>query len=145
MENSGIITVRDRRENLVNMQQFRNHEAQQVINPEQIIDNIANGLNFVVNVSGTILNVVTKIIPGKLDDIAVAIAQPAVIGAIEAGRNLCKGLFVNKDAEQIASSFADLAGNVTDISIRDTNLVETLQIHKNESYDIKNEKGGISL
>ena len=145
MENAGIITVQDTRENLMNMQQFRNNQVQQVINPEQIIDDVANGLSFVVNVAGTVLNVATKIIPGKLDDIAVAVAQPAVIGAIEAGRNFFKGVFVNKDAEQISSSFADLAGNVMDISIRDTNLVETLQVRKQARQDLENDRGGVRL
>ncbi len=128
----GVITVKETRSNLTGMQQIRSQEAQKIANAlstEQIIDNVANGITFVVNTVGTVMNVVTKFIPlpGEIDDIAVAIAQPALVGAVEAARNFFKGILVNHDREQIQASITDLAGNVQNITIRDTNLNQMVE------------------
>jgi hypothetical protein len=126
----GIITVKDTRENLNAMQQFRQSEAIKIaksLSTEGVIDTIADGVKTVVTTAGLVLNVVTKFFPGKLDDIAVAVAQPAIVSVIDAGRNLIKGILVNKDQQQIVASITDLSCNAKEITIKDSNLVETLK------------------
>ena len=126
----GIITVKDTRQNLTAMQELRKQEAQRIVsslNGENIIDSIVDGVKTVVTVAGTVLNVVTKFIPGKADDLALILAQPAILNAIEASRGLLKGIFISKDVNQITASLVDVAGNVKDITIKDTNLVETVK------------------
>ena len=126
----GIITVKDTRQNLTAMQEIRKQEAQRIVsslNGENIIDSIVDGVKTVVTVAGTVLNVVTKFIPGKADDLALILAQPAILNAIEASRGLLKGIFISKDVNQITASLVDVAGNVKDITIKDTNLVETVK------------------
>ena len=125
----GIITIKDTRDNLDAMKNYRAEEAKKIANSlstEGIIDTVADTAKTVVTVAGSVLTLATKFFPGKLDDIAVAVAQPAIINVIDAGRNLLKGIFVNKDKEQICASISDLSGNVKNITIKDANLVETI-------------------
>lgn len=135
----GVITVKDTRENLTAMQQYRKFEAEKIaksLNGERIIDAIMDGLKFIVSVAGMVLTVVTKFFPGKADDLAVILAQPAILNAIEAARGALKGIFVSKDNNQINAALVDFSGNVKNISIKDTNLVKTID----KQADIKVEQ-----
>ncbi len=126
----GIITVKDTRENLTAMQQYRKYEAEKIakkLNGEGIIDTIIDGLKFVVTVAGMVLTVVTKFFPGHVDDLAVILAQPAILNAIESARGVLKSVFISKDNGAINAALVDFNGNVKDISIKDTNLVETVK------------------
>lgn len=126
----GIITVKDTRENLNAMQQYRKYEAEKIaksVNGEGIIDAIIDGLKFIVSVAGMVLTVITKFFPGHVDDIAVILAQPAILKAIESARGVLKSVFISKDNGEIRAALVDFSGNVKDISIKDTNLVETIK------------------
>ena len=126
----GIITIKDTRENLTAMQQYRKYEAEKIvksINGEGIIDAIIDGIKTIVTVAGMVLTVITKFFPGHVDDIAVILAQPAILNAIESARGLLKSVFISKDNGMINAALVDLHGNVKDISIKDTNLVDTVK------------------
>lgn len=126
----GIITVKDTRENLNAMQQYRKYEAEKIaksVTGEGIIDTIIDGLKFIVTVAGMVLTVVTKFFPGHADDLAVILAQPAILNAIESARGVLKSVFVSKDNGNISAALVDFAGNVKNITIKDTNLVETVK------------------
>ena len=125
----GIITIKDTRENLNAMQQYRKYEAEKVIksvNGESIIDTIIDGIKTIVSIAGMVLTVITKFFPGHVDDIAVILAQPAILNAIESARGVLKSVFISKDNGQINAALVDLQGNVRDISIKDTNLAKTV-------------------
>ena len=125
----GIITIQDSRENLTAMQQYRKYEAEKIVKSvtgEGIIDAIMDGLKFIVTVAGMVLTVITKFFPGKADDLAVILAQPAILNAIESARNVLKSVFVSRDNGKITAALVDFAGNVKDISIKDTNLANTV-------------------
>ena len=133
----GIITVKDTRENLTAMQQYRKFEAEKIaksLNGEKIIDAIMDGLKFIVSVAGMVLTVITKFFPGKVDDLAVILGQPAILNAIESARGALKGIFVSKDNDQIHAALVDFNGNVKDISIKDTNLAQT--VDKSAKIDV---------
>ena len=137
----GVVTVKDTRANLDAMQIYRQNEAvkiAQALSAEGIIDSVADTAKTVVTVAGSVLTLVTKFFPGKVDDIAHAIAQPAVLSLIEASRNLLKGIFVNKDQEQICASMSDLSGNIQNITIRDTNIVETVRQRRAAKLESEN-------
>lgn len=126
----GIITVKDTRENLNAMQQYRKREAEKIVksvNGEGIIDTIIDGLKFNVNVAGMVLTVVTKFFPGHVDDLAVTLGQPAILNAIESARGVLKSVFVSKDNDEIRAALTDFGSNVKDITIKDRNLVETVK------------------
>ena len=126
----GIITIKDNRENLNAMQQYRKYEAEKIakkITGEGIIDTIIDGLKFIVTVAGMVLTVVTKFFPGHADDLAVILAQPAILNAIESARGVLKSVFISKDNGEIRAALVDFGGNVKDISIKDSNLVETVE------------------
>ena len=126
----GIITIKDTRENLTAMQQYRKYEAEKIaksINGEGIIDAIIDGIKTIVTVAGMVLTVITKFFPGHVDDIAVILAQPAILNAIESARGLLKSVFISKDNGMINAALVDLHGNVKDISIKDSNLVDTVK------------------
>ena len=126
----GIVTIKDTRENLNAMQQYRKYEAEKIVKSvtgEGIIDTIIDGLKFIVTIAGMVLNVVTKFFPGHVDDIAVILAQPAIINAIESARGVLKSVFISKDHGEIKAALVDFGGNVKDITIKDTNLVETVK------------------
>ena len=126
----GIVTVKDTRENLNAMQQYRKYEAEKIakkITGEGIIDTIIDGLKYIVTVAGMVLTVVTKFFPGHADDLAVILAQPAILNAIESARGVLKSVFISKDQGEIRAALVDFSGNVKDISIKDTNLVETVK------------------
>ena len=131
----GIITIKDTRENLNAMQQYRKYEAERIsksVTGEGIIDTIMDSLKFIVTVAGMVLTVITKFFPGHVDDIAVILAQPAILNAIESARGVLKSIFISKDNGQIQAALVDFSGNVKDITIKDTNLVETV---KNKTAD----------
>ncbi len=126
----GIITVKDTRANLTAMQQYRKYEAEKIVKSvtgEGIIDTIIDGLKCIVTVAGMVLTVITKFFPGKADDLAVILAQPAILNAIEAARGVLKSVFISKDNGKISAALVDFAGNVKDITIKDTNLVDTVK------------------
>ena len=126
----GIITVKDTRENLNAMQQYRKYEAEKIVKSvtgEGIIDTIIDGLKFIVTVAGMVLTVITKFFPGHVDDLAVILAQPAILNAIESARGVLKSVFVSKNNGEISAALVDFAGNVKDITIKDTNLVDTVK------------------
>ena len=126
----GIITIQDKRENLNAMQQYRKYEAEKIVksvNGESLIDTIIDGIKTIVSVAGMVLTVITKFFPGKLDDIAVILAQPAILNAIESARGVLKGVFISKDNGKINAALADFNGNVKNITIKDTNLVDTVK------------------
>ena len=126
----GIITIKDSRENLNAMQQYRKYEAEKIaksVNGEGIIDAIIDGLKLIVSVAGMVITVITKFFPGHVDDIAVILAQPAILNAIESARGVLKSVFISKDHGEIKAALVDFSGNVKDITIKDTNLVETVK------------------
>ena len=126
----GIITIKDKRENLTAMQQYRKYEADRIakkLNGESIIDAIIDGVKCIVSVAGMVLTVITKFFPGHADDLAVILAQPAILNAIESARGVLKSVFVSRDNGEIKAALVDFSGNVKDISIKDTNLVETVK------------------
>ena len=126
----GIVTIKDTRENLNAMQQYRKYEAEKIrksVNGEGIIDTIIDGLKFIVSVAGMVLTVITKFFPCHADDLAVILAQPAILNAIESARGVLKSVFISKDNGKINAALVDFAGNVKDITIKDTNLVDTVK------------------
>ena len=126
----GVITIKDTREHVDAMHEMQKSEVASKANqagPGGIIDGIADTIKTIVSVAGSALSIATCFIPGgKIAGAATIMAQPAIVGAIEAGKNLLKGIFVNHDQEQICASMSDLAGNVQNISIRDVNLARTV-------------------
>ena len=126
----GVVTIKDTRENLNAMQQYRKYEAEKIaksVTGENIIDTIIDGIKSIVTVAGMVLTVITKFFPGKADDLAVILAQPAILNAIESARGVLKSVFISKDSGQISAALVDFSGNVKDITIKDTNLVDTVK------------------
>ena len=114
----GIITIKDTRENLTAMQQYRKYEAEKIvksINGESIIDTIIDGIKSIVTIAGMVLTIITKFFPGKADDLAIILAQPAILNAIESARGVLKSVFISKDNGQISAALVDFSGNVKDI------------------------------
>ena len=136
----GIITIKDTRDNVSAMQQFQRNEAVDTINnaaPVNNIDVIGNTIKSVVSVAGSVLNIAACFIPGgKIARIASLIAQPAILAAINSGKELLNGIFVNKSQEQICASMSDLAGNIQNISIGDRNLAQTISSKKERNKPI---------
>ena len=130
----GIITIKDTRENLTAMQQYRKYEAEKIvksINGESIIDTIIDGIKSIVTIAGMVLTIITKFFPGKADDLAIILAQPAILNAIESARGVLKSVFISKDNGQISAALVDFSGNVKDISIKDSNLVKNVKNKEN--------------
>ena len=126
----GIVTIKDTRYTLTAMQQYRKYEAEKIVKSitgEGLIDTIIDGIKTIVTVAGMVLTVITKFFPGKADDIAVILAQPAILNAIESARGVLKSVFISKDNGQINAALVDFHGNVKDITIKDTNLVQTVK------------------
>ena len=134
----GVITVQDTRETLDAMREFQKNEVVTKANqvgPGGMIDGITDTIKTAVSVAGSVLSMIACFVPGgKIATAATIAAQPAILGAIEAGKNLLKGIFVNQDQEQIRASMSDLAGNVQNISIRDVNLAKTVA-KKREAFE----------
>ena len=129
----GVITVDASREELERLKAWRREQAKKVVNKsaaETIIDKVIDVTKCVVGVAGTVATVALAICPldGPAGEIATMAATPALVGAVESGRNLLKGLFVEKDPNQISSALADLNGNVKNISIKDVNLLKTKKV-----------------
>lgn len=129
----GIITIKDTRENLTAIQQYRKYEAEKIaksVTGESLIDTIIDVVKSIVTVAGMVLTVITKFFPGKADDLAVILAQPAILGAIESARGLLKSVFISKDNKQITAALVDFGGNVKNITIPDKNVVSTVNTEK---------------
>lgn len=141
--NAGIITIKDTREHLDAMQQLRAAEAEKImkrVNGETIIDTICDWIKSIVTIAGMVLTVITKFFPGKADDLAVILAQPAILTAIDAARGVLKSVFVSKDSKQITAALVDFSGNVRNITIPDKNVVATVDTSKVEVNQIGVEK-----
>ena len=131
--NAGIITIKDTREHLDAMQQLRAAEAEKImkrVNGETLIDTICDWIKSIVTIAGMVLTVITKFFPGKADDLAVILAQPAILTTIEAARGALKSIFVSKDSKQITAALVDFSGNVRNITIPDKNVVTTVDTSK---------------
>ena len=93
------------------------------------------------SIAGMVLTVITKFFPGHVDDLAVILAQPAILNAVESARGVLKSIFISKDNGQINAALVDFKGNVQDISIKDSNLAET--VRKDADIKIGNDKEGM--
>ena len=143
----GIITIKDKRENLDAMQQYRKYEAEKIrksVTGESLIDTIIDGIKAVVTIAGMVLTVITKFFPGKLDDLAVILAQPAILGAIESARGVLKSVFISKDNKQITAALVDFGGNVKNITIPDKNIVTTVNTDKVQVNNMERGKGKVA-
>ena len=141
--NAGIITIKDTREHLDAMQQLRAAEAEKImkrVNGETLIDTICDWIKSIVTIAGMVLTVITKFFPGKADDLAVILAQPAILTTIEAARGALKSIFVSKDSKQITAALVDFSGNVRNITIPDKNVVTTVDTSKVKVNQIGVEK-----
>ena len=141
--NAGIITIKDTREHLDAMQQLRAAEAEKImkrVNGETLIDTICDWIKNIVTIAGMVLTVITKFFPGKADDLAVILAQPAILTTIEAARGALKSIFVSKDSKQITAALVDFSGNVRNITIPDKNVVTTVDTSKVKVNQIGVEK-----
>ena len=92
-----------------------------------------------------VLTVITKFFPGHADDLAVILAQPAILNAIESARGVLKSVFVSKDNGKINAALVDFSGNVKNITIKDKNIVETVKDKANIKIQQVSDKfvGGI--
>ncbi len=143
----GIITVKDTRENLDAMQQYRKYEAERIqksVTGESIIDAIIDSIKAIVTIAGMVLTVITKFFPGKADDLAVILAQPALLGAIESARGALKSVFVSRDNKQITAALVDFAGNVKNITIPDKNVAQNVDVSKVQVNSIEKINGKVA-
>jgi hypothetical protein len=129
----GIITVDASREEVERLKAWRAEQAKKVANKsnaETIIDRVFDITKCVVEFAGTVATIALTICPldGPAGEIAMVAATPGLVAAVESGRKLVKGVFVEKDTEQISAALADIKGNVKDISIKDINLLKTKKV-----------------
>lgn len=129
----GIITVDASREEVERLKAWRAEQAKKVAsksNTETVIDRVIDITKCVVGFAGAVATVVLAVCPldGPAGEIAAAAATPGLVAAVESGRGLLKGIFVEKNPEQINAALADLQGHVKDISIKDVNLLKTKKV-----------------
>ena len=129
----GIITVQDSRENLNQMKQWRAKEATKIAKNQKVentIDNIVDVAKSVVSFAGTAATVALTVcqVDGPFGEALAVAATPGLVQAVESSRTLLKGIFVNKDVNQIRASMSDVVGNVKNISIPDKNMAQTVQV-----------------
>jgi hypothetical protein len=141
----GIITVDASREEVARLKEWRAEEAKKVANKsntETVIDRVIDITKCVVGFAGTVATVVLAICPldGPAGEIAAIAATPGLMAAVESGRDLLKGIFVEKNPEQINAALADIKGNVKDISIKDVNLLKTKKVSDETAKPIVTDK-----
>lgn len=131
----GVITVQETRSDVDALKDWRNKEAQRIIqqnNTEKIIDKVAEVTKTVVGIAGTVATVILSVCPvdGPFGELATVLATPALIKAVDAGKDLLKGIFVKKDTNQINAAMASLSGDIKDITIADKDYVKTHGIQR---------------
>ena len=130
----GIITLKYSRKNLDKMKFWRKCEASKVVDyqkREENIDKFVNITKGVVSFAGTAATVALSVCPldGPFGEIATVAATPALVQAVESSRGLLKGMFVNKDSNQIQAAMTDLQSNVKNITIPDRNIAKTVSVN----------------
>ena len=137
----GVITIKDSRENLNQMQEWRRKEASKIIKnqkTENTIDTVVDVTKSVVSFAGTVATIAMTICPldGPAGELAVMAATPTLVQAVESSRNLLKGIFVNRDFKQIQAAMSDIQSNVKNITIPDRNMAQTVRQNSFENVDM---------
>ena len=141
----GVITVQASRDEVERLKAWKKEQVKEVTQKsgtEKVIDSAVDVAKCVVMFAGAVATVALMICPadGPFGEIACMAAQPALLKAVESCRGVLKGMFVDKNTEQITAAMADLSGNVKDISIKDTNLIKTKSVSapedKNTNYNM---------
>lgn len=145
----GYICVNENREVLERMREEKIKSLKKIEKNharELIIDKAVDITKGVVTVAGAAVTVAMSFCPfdGPIGEIAAAVATPALVKAIESSRELLKATFIEKNPEHISASLIDVSGNIHQIKMKDSNLVQNNNVQVgNPNLDFMESKGKV--